>query len=951
MASPDKRTSVKTSKYKDWKADITKTQAKSDMIARGKNVRAEEEELAAQEEDAEYTEESPVKKAPKPKGKAPAKQAAPCPKSPPGDGDANEDDEEARNLAQVKADEKRCLELQFKIYARDKTSIEKLMTMDLPELEEIWEKDPAGAGSGKAKGLTAKGKKSTAPAKKDSAAPPKKAPSKTPARVRVTKPGVSKVTALASPLVAFKQARDQSILADSTPVPVKRTRDPSLDHDTDIRRQRLDFAKSGISRMSAPINRVTSVDKSATTTTTSRAGSMAPSTTSARSQLSAPSKSASRSGMVVDDDREFFDLNIGRGEAEDEIEEVRPAMPQKKGAKIKKDPKPRPKKRDYVDDPEKMMIIDRTVEETIALLVPDMCCDELDIPIRRGWTRALKFLHQPPEQWPIDLHAINVCKTLISGFRSRGRQNQIQNIISHFGLQHGPNLDIEEVKEMAKQLLPTEFHRDPDAIGPNAGHYRNSILARGIAAIWMTGNKPTATRFPDVLDPVPTPSIAYVAAMSQDILKRVAKDGCIKVEKKAKTDEEREEILRERAAAKARGEGGTRANVDPVRADMVTHLENLQLFEQIMGPEYHEFRSNLFKDACKWAGIHKTEPQMDNKKPNASGKLTAASFADELKQAKARQAAVASGSRSDPQPNHKSLAKSPAGPTPSSKPPRIQEGLDENPSTGHPSARHFSPSEFDGPPSPMPQRTNDMHEEEGAPSDDESGEEEEGRQVPGSGPAKEDETEAEGDAQELDDTRERESTSPSAGKRKSRKEEAGCGDYDEPPSENEEPLKKRRLRKAPQAAVPQSDEEDQGEPQDDAGGDGGEPTTPAKALPSDTSPMANNNPPPGGTVPSSPLSEYPDDSPAAAKRMTCSSSQVAQNVLSAEEAMLAALAKRRQEEAEKRERAAQKKQEQEDARKAEEVAFQDLERQVKGAKPASGKTKPGPTKRTLRKKT
>ncbi|QRV73617.1 hypothetical protein RhiJN_01631 [Ceratobasidium sp. AG-Ba] len=651
MASPDKRTSIKTSKYKDWKADITKTQVKSDMIARGKNVRAEEMELAALEGNDEYTDTSPDKKAPRTKAKASVKKAAPRLEGPAMDEDANKDDEEARNVAQVLADEKRCFELQFMIHGCDGTSLDELRTLDLPELEERWENGPA-------KSAKAKGKASTASAKKAPTAPPKKAPAKTPAKVRVTRPSVSKVTALASPLVAFDQARDQAIQADSTPVPAKRTRDLSGDRDTDTRRPRLEFAKSGISQMSAPMNRAASVDKSAATMTTSRAGSMAPSATSARSQSSAASKSASRSGTVVDDHREVFDLDLRQGKDEDEIEDVRPVISRGEGKQVKKDPKPRPKKRDYEKDPAMLMVIDRTVEETVALLVSDMCCDELDIPIRRGWARAVKFLHLPPECWAIDQHAINVCKTLVSGFRSRGRQHFTPAIISHFGLQHGPDLSIEEVKELAEELLPTEFHRDPEAIGPNAGHYRNTILARGVAAIWMTGNKPTATRFPDVLDPVPTLAIAYVAALAQDVLKRLAKDGCIKTEKKAKTEEEKKQKEMEKAAAKARGEGGTRASVDPVRADMATHLENLQLFEQVMGPDYHEFRSNLFKDACKWAGTYKADPQTDNQKPHPSGKLTAASFADELKQAKARQAAAASGSRLDTQPSHKSLARS-----------------------------------------------------------------------------------------------------------------------------------------------------------------------------------------------------------------------------------------------------------------------------------------------------
>ncbi|QRW12620.1 hypothetical protein RhiLY_11619 [Ceratobasidium sp. AG-Ba] len=704
-------------------------------------------------------------------------------------------------------------------------------------------------------------------------------------------------------------------------VPPKRTRDTSDDRDTGIRRQRLDFAQSGISRMSAPINRAASVDKSAATTTTSRAGSMAPSAASACSQSSAPSKSSSQRETAVDDDRKFFDLEIGHDEAEDKTEEVRPVRSRKLGQNIKKDPKLRSKKRDYENNAEMLMVIDRTVEEAVALLVPDMCCDELDIPIRRGWARAVKFLHLPPEKWLIDQHAINVCKTLVSGFRSRGRKYFTQVILSHFGLQYGPDLDIEEVKVMAEELLPSEFHRNPNAIGPNAGHYRNAILARGVAVIWMAGNKPTATRFPDALDPVPTLAIAYVAALAQDILKRLAKDSCIKTKKKAKMEEEKEEKARERAAAKARGEGSTRANVDPVRVDMNTHLENLQLFEQIMGPDYHEFQSNLFKDAC--------------------GKLTAASFADELKQAKARQAAAASGSRSDAQLSRESLTKSRARPTPSSKLPEIEERSNDDPSIGRPSIHHTSPSEFEEPPSPMAQPTKDIHEEEGARSDEES--DDEGRWEHPGEPGKSDGSEPKGDGGERDNVSERESTSPSAGKRKSRGE-AGHGGHDDPPSEDEEPLKKRKLHGGPKATVPASDEEeDLSAAQDDAGGNERESKAPTKTPTTHSSPKANDeandDPPPGGTVPSggipsSPLSESPSDSSTVVKRATRLSTQSAQDALSAKEAMRIALEKRKQEEVKRRERAAQKKREEEDAQKAENAAYEELERKVKGAKPA-----------------
>ncbi|QRV77049.1 hypothetical protein RhiJN_05064 [Ceratobasidium sp. AG-Ba] len=151
MASPEKRVSKKTSKYNTWKLDIDKTNTNSNMYARGKNIRAEEAELAAHEQGAESTEESPVKKAPQRKAKVSAKTAAPRPESPAVDGDADPDDEEARNVAQVKADKRRSMALQFMIHGCDNTPLDKLQKLDLPELEKLWKDGPAGAGLDKAK--------------------------------------------------------------------------------------------------------------------------------------------------------------------------------------------------------------------------------------------------------------------------------------------------------------------------------------------------------------------------------------------------------------------------------------------------------------------------------------------------------------------------------------------------------------------------------------------------------------------------------------------------------------------------------------------------------------------------------------------------------------------------------------------------------------------------------
>ncbi|QRV79950.1 hypothetical protein RhiJN_07965 [Ceratobasidium sp. AG-Ba] len=714
--------------------------------------------------------------------------------------------------------------------------------------------------------------------------------------------------------------------------------------------------------MSAPMNRSASVNKSGATTTTSRGGSMAPSATSARSQSSAPSKSTSRGQTASDNNHEHFDLDIGYEQTGDEIEEVRTGTSRKKGQKLTKEPKPRPKKGDYNEDPEVQMVIDRAVEETVALLVTDMCCDELDVPIRRGWARAVKFLDLPPGEWLIDQKLTNVCKTLVSGFRLRGRQRFTQAILTHFHLEITPDQDADDVKEIAERLLPMQFHRDPEAIGPNAGHYRNQIMAHRVASIWMSGNKPTATRFPDVLNPVPTLATAYVAALGQDILKRLAKDGCIKIESRSKTDEEREEKARERAAAKARGEAGTRASVDPVRVDMGTHLDNLKLFEERFVS--HSRISNIHFQTClfsKWAGIYKGDSKADDRKAQAAGKLTAASFADELKHAKARRAAAASTSGSDVPPSHGSLAKPRARPVPSSKLPQIKERSEEHPSIGHSRAHHTPPPEFEAPSSPIPQHDSNLRRKNAIPGDEESDDEGHHDQLgnrakshvsPRTTPDHESEPEEEG-VQEQDDVGEPESTVPGTGKRKSRKETA-CKDQNDSPSEDDELPKRRKLCKTSGTPAQESDlEEEQIQAEGDVSGNKSGPHAPAMTPTANSPPKANDDPPAGNPMsgdaaPSSPLSESPEVLFAGAKRSTRSSSQVAKDAPLGE-VMLTVLEKRKQAEAERRKHTAQKKEEEKE-KKAEEAALEELQGQATGAKAANGKTKASAAKKPPKRK-
>ncbi|KAG9123532.1 hypothetical protein FRC07_014825, partial [Ceratobasidium sp. 392] len=676
MDSPEKRVSKRTARVAVWDADRLKSRTNIETRARNRNVRAEEAQLTAWEEEeedqaAEHVEESPVKKAPK--GKNVAKQVVAPRSSSPADGT---DEEEARNIAQVRADEARFLELKFMIHGRDQVPIDELELLDLPDLEKRWKAGPSKPSASPTKG---KGKQSDALPKKTSSAPPKKTTNKTPAKTRVTKRSVSKVTALDSPLVPFNQAKEQLMHAESTPVPAKRTRDTSTDRNPAAQRPRLDLTeKPKISRMSAPVVKAPAFDNPAASTTTSRASSRVPSAAPSRSQSTAPSNPVPRGGYA-DFNGEDIDLDIGHDGADtDTGNQARITEPVKRTSK---QPKPRAKKGDITDPLEKA-VVNRAVEETVALLVLDMCAntDETEVKIGKAWAKAVKCLELPAEEWQMTTHNLAVCKSLIGGFRSRGRQRTTQIILSHFDLGLSPDQDAEEVKKLANDLLPIEFLRDIDPDDPDnddAGYYQSSIIARVIAAIWFTGAKPVTSRYPALLNPIPVDVIAYVSALMQDILKRLAKDGYIKVEKRATTEEEKrkkeQEKARLKAIAKAKGvkpeASETRAAVNPVRALMATHYNNLATFEEVVGAnDFKLYQINLFKNAFKWAGKQTTDSDDEGETETRPepGVLTAASFAGDLRKARSQKAtSLVSGSGA--QSSSKSSSKRKAQPQPSSR--------------------------------------------------------------------------------------------------------------------------------------------------------------------------------------------------------------------------------------------------------------------------------------------
>ncbi|QRV83756.1 hypothetical protein RhiJN_11772 [Ceratobasidium sp. AG-Ba] len=900
-SSPEKRVSKKTIKGADWDAGIAKSRANIEIRARNKNVREEEAALAALEEDeeeqsAEDVVESPAKNAPK--RKAPAKKAAaPRPSSP----QRTARMKEARNIAQVLADEAMFTQLKYMIFGRDQTPLAELELLDLPELEKRWEEGPPQPLAAPTKG---KGKLPDAPPKKKLGPPPTSPSQRHGQGSTFQAVGFQGFSARFSTR-CFQQGKGAIVDCRLNPGACKAHSRASADRDAGARRPRLDFTeKPKASRAPAQAVQAPSFDNPAASTTTSRASSRVPSAAPSRSQSSGPSHPVPRGGPD-DFDGETFDLDAGHDGADSETEQARTMKP----AKQTKQAKPRAKKGD-ITDPQEKAVVNRTVEETVALLVPDMCAspDETEVKIGKAWAKAVKSLDLPAEQWQMTAHNLAVVKSLVGGI--------LLESSSPFGLALSPELDAEDVKQMAADLLPIEFLRDPKSPDKDSGHYQSSIIARVIAAIWFTSSKPVTSRYPTLLNPVPVDVIAFACALMQDILKRLAKEGFIKVEKRATTDEQKKEKelekARLKAIAKATGvkpeASKTRAAVDPVRELLSAHYTNLAVFEEVMGPDFDEYRATLYKDACKWAGKQKefSDDEGETEARRNPGVLTAASFAGDLRKARSRQ----------------------------SVPP--VSGSHGGRSTGA-AAKKRAPVGMIG---------KDHHEDTN----------------------REPQEEPDREPQELYDADKPGEIGRSAQKRRSRKELTADNQGNRQPgseSDDEQPLKKPRLSNKPTRAVPESDDE-----QDQRGAEPRQGEVERKPQAREgmqavehVSDVAQSQPSttavPGMARPSSPLSDSPDSpkapeapeapespeqSPAPAKRATRQSSRAAKQVPSSEAVMLAAIEKRKQLEAERRERAAQKKKEADEANKADEANWQEMERRAKGLEPekpkAPGKRKP-----------
>ncbi|QRV81106.1 hypothetical protein RhiJN_09121 [Ceratobasidium sp. AG-Ba] len=609
------RVSIKTNAMLEYEAGRNKSKQKVASYARNKNVRAEEELLTQERVGLQSSKTAKSKsKSKESKGQPESQQAA-------------LDSEEQRNVAELKQYEARCLELKYMIYGRIGRPLAELDRMDLDELEKTWAEalqstalnvQPAlsagAATKAKAKGSTVKDKAMVplaleTPAKK----------------LRASKTFANKVSMIGSPLVALNQAQEQSARVEASPVVRKRIRDVSPDDEDDDGRRRCPtelvqaLPKKPVTVPKPP----KVIVRPAKSNPPTRESSLAPSSTSARSKLTAPKPapkpvpkavsrppsnpalnlhSGSYSVHTMDIDAEQVDFG---DEDENSVIDEQAHEIAGLGDQGRSEAKPRPKK---------------NIE---ARLILNMCpvADEYELMIRQGWEVGVKFYGRSSNEVVLTKDINTVIKSLISSSRTRGRK-RIANLLQNaFELGLSPTQTKDNVKSVAADLIPIKFHQDPEAKNEDAGHYRNPYVAQALAALFFFGSRPPGIRAGKAMKPMPVPAIAYACAISEDVLKRFAKDGYMKTEKKAKKGEGQQKRTK-----KAADEIVPRAGMDDVKVLMVKHLKGLASFQKALPLVFKKYRIDMYKDALSYAGRSTLD---DDESKVDDGALTTASFAGE----------------------------------------------------------------------------------------------------------------------------------------------------------------------------------------------------------------------------------------------------------------------------------------------------------------------------------
>ncbi|QRV78924.1 hypothetical protein RhiJN_06939 [Ceratobasidium sp. AG-Ba] len=633
----------KTPGMLEFNQNIAKSKASVETRKRNKKVRRELEQLE-EDEDERMSDPppppSPSKPKPNPKKTTaqPASKEAGVASMSKGEAKAAAD-EEAANVGEILDYEGQVDDLICKIYALKRQPMSKLRTLDLDELEALYSKLEAAQSTQVPKAAA----KPSKPPAKQTGKGATALPATTPRKVASTK-----IVNLGSPIVAVHKAQERAVrAAEKAQDTKKRQRNDSVDLE-DVRRPRLESKepqRSGASTAVAappPGSRRPQSSGPSGSASSTRANSLAPTITSTQSKPSTYSghDSADFEGyqVAMNGIDQAGDTNLRQGQGETTV------PPAKKR-------KPRVTKGTFKGTVYEKLI-DFAVPHTGALLAGNMCPDPSDynLAIADSWDAALEYYSLSHNTHAMNADHSRVIKQLFSASRSRFRKRLADGIASEYNLHLSRVNTIPIVKQRAAELLPTAFHRDPDAIGENAGHYRHSFIARAFALVWLSGNNAPGKLYPELLRPVPITAIAYLCGLMEDIINRFIKDGYIKLEKKAKKGEadiEAEGKGKGKGKPKKKGKGQatkdgsdgegsdvdsedddfTRAMVDDVKAPMLRHLKGLKSFRSVLKRKFKKYQKSLYDTALECVG-----PAIDGEpkaEPDTHG-LGDEAFADEV---------------------------------------------------------------------------------------------------------------------------------------------------------------------------------------------------------------------------------------------------------------------------------------------------------------------------------
>ncbi|QRW12089.1 hypothetical protein RhiLY_11088 [Ceratobasidium sp. AG-Ba] len=607
--------------------DVAKTKQSVETRKRNEKVRREEDEFQNESSPNPLPSKSPSKPKPKPKSKPTkitaqptSKEVGPAP-TPKDNGEAT-GDEEAANVKDLLNHEAQVDDLIFKIYALEPQPMSKLRALDLDELQVLHGRLTAAQPAPVSKA----GAKPSKPAVKQPAKGATALPTTTPRKLTSSRVYTSKIQAMGSPLTAISQTQEQTARAAKMSQDTKkRPRNDSLSVG-DVRRPRLEpqepqgSDKSAVSAKQPSAARRSQSSGPSGSVSSTRAASLAPTVTSARSKLAVSSRYESigpedyQEAMdAIDQPEDAARRKVPVGTSDPPSKKLRVTKGTFKGTVFEK-------------------LIDFAVPFTGAVLVNNMCPEphEYNLAILEAWEAALEYYGLSHETHTMNADHRSVIKQLFSACRSRARKSLGEGIAAEYGLLPSSTNGVEQIKKRQQILF-----QPPEAIGLNAGHYRRPFIARALALVWLSGTNAVGKLYPEALNPVPINAIAYLCGLTEDILTRFKRDGCIKTEKKAKKGEGNREIEgkgKGKGKGKKKGKGRAtddcsdggsdiesededfaRATIDDVKAPMMRHLKGLQSFRSALKHKFIKYQKTLFENAVQCVGTGaEVEPEAES---------------------------------------------------------------------------------------------------------------------------------------------------------------------------------------------------------------------------------------------------------------------------------------------------------------------------------------------------